>query len=95
MDFAEGYFSADQLIMLRDYYGDSSYLPTYTADASRVRIVALRGLEELDKNIREYGVASVSLTFLETEEDDSYTYLSMEVMKTQAGYRIGSYGLEK
>lgn len=96
MEFAEGYFSGNQVAMLSDYYGDSSNLrDTYTADPSRVQIVSLQGMEELDDSIEKNGFANVSLAFLETEQSDSYTYLSMEVMKTQAGYRIGSYGLEK
>lgn len=90
MDFAEGYFSGNQIAMLANYYGDSKNLSdVYTQDASRVRIGYLQGLEGTDD------WAHVSLAFLETETADSYTYLSMEVMKTQAGYRVSSYGLEK
>ena len=96
MDFAEGYFSGNQVAMLSDYYGDSSNLrDTYTADPSRVQMVSLHGMEELDDSIEKNGFANVSLAFLETEQSDSYTYLSMEVMKTQAGYRVSGYGLEK
>lgn len=96
MDFAEGYFSGNQIAMLSCYYGDSQNLrDTYTGDPSRVQLVTIRGLEELDQDLQEYGVASVSLTFLETEQSDSYTYLSMDVLKTQAGYRVSGYGLEK
>ena len=84
MDFAEG------------YYGDSQNLrDVYTGDAGWVRIVSLQGLEELDNWIEKNGFAHVSLVFLETEQADSYTYLSMDVMKTQAGYRVSFYGLEK
>ena len=39
--------------------------------------------------------APISLTFRETEDADSYTYLSVKVVKTQAGYRISAYGLDK
>ncbi|MGM9603904.1 MAG: hypothetical protein ACI3XG_02445 [Faecousia sp.] len=96
MDFAEGYFSGNQIVMLANYYGDSQDLrEVYTQDASRVQIVSLQGLEELDNWIEKDGFAHVSLVFLETELDDSYTNLSMEVMKTQAGYRVSFYGLEK
>lgn len=90
MDFADGYFSGNQITMLANYYGDSKNLSdVYTQDASRVWIGSLQGLEGMDD------WAHVSLAFLETETADSYTYLSMEVMKTQAGYRVSSYGLEK
>ena len=96
MDFAEGYFSGNQVAMLSYYYGDSQNLrDVYTEDAGRVRIVSLQGLEELDNWIEKNGFAHVSLVFLETEQADSYTYLSMDVMKTQAGYRVSFYGLEK
>ena len=90
MDFADGYFSGNQITMLANYYGDSKNLSdVYTQDASRVWIGSLEGLEGTDE------WAHVSLAFLETENADSFTYLSMEVMKTQAGYRVSSYGLEK
>lgn len=96
MDFAEGYFSGNRITMLANYYGDSQDLQdVYTQDASRVRIVSLQGLDELEDWIEKDGFAHVSLAFLETEQDDSYSYLSMEVMKTQAGYRVTFYGLEK
>ena len=49
----------------------------------------------MDNWIEKNGFAHVSLVFLETEQADSYTYLSMDVMKTQAGYRVSFYGLEK
>ena len=96
MEFAEGYFSGNQVAMLANYYGDSQNLrDLYTQDASRVQIVSLQGLEELDNWTQKDGFAHVSLVFLETEQSDSYTYLSMEVMKTQAGYKVSFYGLEK
>lgn len=96
MDFAEGYFSGNRITMLANYYGDSQDLrDVYTQDASRVRIVSLQGLDGLEDWIEKDGFAHVSLAFLETEQDDSYSYLSMEVMKTQAGYRVTFYGLEK
>lgn len=96
MDFAEGYFSGNRITMLANYYGDSQDLQdVYTQDASRVRIVSLQGLDGLEDRIEKDGFAHVSLAFLETEQDDSYSYLSMEVMKTQAGYRVTFYGLEK
>lgn len=96
MEFAEGYFSGNQLLMLSNYYGDSGNLKDmYTQDASRVRITDLRGLEGLEEQIGKNGSGTVSLVFLETEQSDSYTYLTMEVTKTQAGYRVCAYGLEK
>lgn len=96
ISFADGYFSGNQLLMLSNYYGDSDNLKdVYMQNASLVRLVALRGLEELDARIQENGSAAVSLVFLESETDDSYTYLSMDVMKTQAGYRVCFHGLEK
>ena len=96
MDFAEGYFSGSQITMLANYYGNSQNLrDVYTQEASRVKIISLQGLDTLDEQIEQNGFGAVSLAFLETGEADSYTYLSMEVMKTQAGYRVCSYGLEK
>ena len=96
MDFAEGFFSADQVAMLSSFYGDSKDLrEVYTGDPSRVRLVTLDGMEYLDSRIESSGYAPISLTFRETEDADSYTYLSVKVVKTQAGYRISAYGLDK
>ena len=96
MDFAEGYFTRNERFMQRNYYGSSQALKDlYTQDPSRVRLVSLLNLDTLDSQIEAQGFGQVSLIFLETEAADSYTYLSMEVLKTEAGYRISSYGLEK
>lgn len=96
MDFAEGFFSADQVAMLSSFYGDSKDLrEVYTGDPSRVRLVTLDGMEYLDSRIESSGYAPISLTFRESEDADSYTYLSVKVVKTQAGYRISAYGLDK
>ena len=37
---------------------------------------------------------SVSVEFLDSTED-SYTYLSMRVVKQEDGWKVQSYGLEK
>lgn len=96
MEFAEGYFSGNQLLMLSNYDGDSGDLKDmYTQNPSRVRLVSLQGLENLEAQIGENGHGVVSLAFQETEQSDSYTYLTMQVSKTQAGYRVSAYGLEK
>ena len=67
----------------------------YTGNAAAIQLVKLSGLEQLDASIRETGSATVSLTFLELETDEAYTSLSMDVVKTDEGYRIRFYGLEK
>ena len=37
----------------------------------------------------------IRVTFLETELDDSYTYLMLELVKEEDNWRISSYGLDK
>lgn len=96
--FADGFFSGDWAAMepyLYDPNGEMSQEDVYTGNAAAIQLVKLSGLEQLDASIRETGSATVSLTFLELETDEAYTSLSMDVVKTDEGYRIRFYGLEK
>lgn len=97
MSFADGFFSGDWTAMepyLYDPNGEISHEDVYTGNPADIQTVALRGLEQLDQQIQEDGTGAVSLAFREGEED-SYTYLSMDITKTDSGYQISFYGLEK
>ena len=97
VSFADGFFSGDWTAMepyLYDPNGEISHEDVYTGNPADIQTVALRGLDRLDQQIQEDGTGTVSLTFREGEED-SYTYLSMDITKTDSGYQISFYGLEK
>lgn len=91
MNFADAYFAGDWESM-RGYLADTqARKDVYTGNGDLVRYISLRGVESL----AESDDAFVSLTFLETPDADSYTYLSMEVTKIDGEYKISFYGLEK
>ena len=96
--FADGFFSGDWSAMkpyLYDPNGEMSQEDVYTGRASDIQPVKLVGLEQLDEKIQKDGSGTVSLAFAASGTDESVTYLSMDVTKTDEGYRIRFYGLEK
>ena len=91
MGFADAYFAGNWESM-RGYLADTqARRDVYTGNGDLVRYVSLKGLDAL----AESDSASVSLTFLESPEEDSYTYLTMDVSKQDGEYKIRFYGLEK
>ena len=90
-NFADAYFAGDWESM-RGYLADTqARKDVYPGNGDLVRCVSLKGLDAL----AESDSASVSLTFLESPEEDSYTYLTMDVSKQDGEYKIRFYGLEK
>lgn len=69
-------------------------LYAYPENAAQIRENDLTGLP--DDNV-EVGVTCwLSYEFIgHVESDGAYVYLSMEVTKTEEGFRIKSYGLEQ
>ena len=91
MSFADAYFAGDWAAM-QGYLADpQARKDVYTVNGDQVRYISLRGMETLAKS----NDASVSLTFLESPDADSYTYLAMEVTKIDEEYKISFYGLDK
>ena len=94
---ADGFFSGDWSDMepyLHDPNGEISHKDVYTGSASDIEMVELRGLELLDEHISKDGTGTLSLVFVENGED-SYTYLSMDMVKNGSEYKISFFGLEK
>ena len=97
ISFADGFFSGDWSDMepyLYDPNGEISHEDVYTGSASDIEMVELRGLELLDGHISKDGTGTLSLVFRENGED-SYTYLSMDMVKNGSEYKISFFGLEK
>lgn len=97
ISFADGFFSGDWSDMepyLYDPNGEISHEDVYTGSAADIEMVELRGLELLDEHISKDGTGTLSLVFRENGED-SYTYLSMDMVKNGSEYKISFFGLEK
>lgn len=97
ISFADGFFGgnwSDIEPYLYDPNGEIDHEDVYTGSAADIEMIELRGLEVLDKRISENGTGTLSLVFRENGED-SYTYLSMDMVKNGSEYKISFYGLEK
>ena len=89
--FYDAYFDGDTERM-KQYLADDykGHLDVYQGGSSQdvvVQSVETLSNEETSQMIR--------VTFLETELDDSYTYLMLELVKEEDNWRISSYGLDK
>ena len=95
--FAAAYFENDEAVvrsLLTEDFAETVELYAYPENAAQIRENDLTGLP--DDNI-EIGVTCwLSYEFSgHVESDGAYVYLSMEVTKTEEGFRIKSYGLEQ
>lgn len=95
--FAAAYFGNDEAVvrsLLTEDFAETVELYAYPENAAQIRENDLTGLP--DDNI-EVGVTCwLSYEFSgHVESDGAYVYLSMEVTKTEEGFRIKSYGLEQ
>lgn len=92
--FLNAYFNADT-DSLKDYliepYGWD--IEVYDGNAVEISSLSLKGLAEIPE--MEVGAACVvSAEFKRTAQDDSYRYLTIELIKETAGWKISFYGLE-
>lgn len=88
IDFADAFFANDHVRLQSHLDSAAAMYGTYNGNGNAVQMIALSGLEA------GFSGGAVSLTFAISQED-SYTYLSMEVVKSGDEYKIASYGLEK
>lgn len=94
-DFAEAYFAADTEKM-REYLeeGFARQVEGYPGNGETVSIENIRGLFETEQ--RQVGdVEVMTVEFLDSPDSDSFTYLTMELVKQEDGWKVRSYGLEK
>ena len=91
MSFADAYFAGDWATM-QGYLADTqARKDVYTGNGDQVRYISLNGVDSLAESYLAY----VCLTFLESPDADSYTYLTMEANNRDGEYKICFYGLEK
>lgn len=95
--FAAAYFENDETVLrslLTEDFAGTPELYYYPENAAQIRENYLAGLP--DDNI-EVGVSCwLSYEFSgHVESEGVYVYLSMDVIKTEDGFRIKSYGLEQ
>lgn len=91
MNFVDAYFAGDWATM-QGYLADTqSRKDVYTGNGDQVRYISLSGVDCLAESYFAY----ICLTFLESPDADSYTYLTMEANNRDGQYKICFYGLEK
>lgn len=95
--FAAAYFENDEAMLrslLSEDFAGTADLYDYPENAAQIRENYLAGLP--DDNIETGVTCWLSYEFGgHAESDGAYVYLSMEVTKTEDGFRIRSYGLEQ
>ncbi len=94
--FASAYFGGKRDVAKKYVYKINN-LDVYTDyyDDVKVYISCLKGLDNI-KTGEKTDIINVSLEFLDLLiSDDSYMYLSIELIKTKNGWKIKNYGLEK
>ena len=94
-DFSEAYFAADTGKM-QEYLeeGFAYQVEGYSGNGEAVSIENIKGLSETKQ--RQVGdVEFMAVEFLEGAWSDSLSYLSMELVKQEDGWKVRSYDLEK
>lgn len=95
--FAAVYFSGNADI-LKSYLADSftGTVDVYTSPSPEAmpNVVALKGLNAVG-DMEVGSVCHPSVEFSTGIEGDSYSYLSLTVIKEATGWKVQSYGLEK
>ena len=92
--FAQAYFQGDREAV-RGFLADSfqGNIDLYEGDPNAVETRPVRGAESASE-AAEGDVVWLSLPFVEASED-SYVYLSMELILQADGWKVRFYGLEK
>ena len=95
--FAAAYFDGSETI-LRSFLAESFQgSPEVFADAfgdAVPNVISIKGLEGIG-DIEVGSVCYPSIEFFSGIEGDSYSYLSLTIIKEETGWKIQSYGLEK
>jgi len=93
--FAEVYFSrkVDNIpAFLADHFvGDHKAVYPFDGTVTEYTIKGLDHVEDVEIGT----VQTISIEFKDSEEDDSYLYLTIEFIKQEDGWKIQFYGLEK
>lgn len=93
--FSGAFFAADEKT-LRQYLADNYEYPVelYSYPAEMAQNITFRGLDAIEA-ADNGGTAFVSVQFVNTpESEDSYQYLSIELVKQKDGWKVRFYGIE-
>ena len=93
--FTAAFFAADEET-LRQYLADDYEYPVelYSYPAEMAQNITFRGLDTIEAADNGQ-TAFVSVQFVNTpESDDSYQYLSIELVKQKDGWKVQFYGIE-
>ena len=95
--FAAVYFDGNADI-LKNYLADSFVgdVEVYTSPSPTAvpNVISLKGLEDIGE-LEVGSVCHPSVEFFTGVEGDSYSYLSLTVVKEESGWKVQAYGLEK
>lgn len=95
--FYDAYFAGDTEQM-KAYLAnpDSGSVKPYGEDGGENVVVnAVKGLPAEEEFKQVGDTVPISVEFLQTQTSDSFTYLTLELVKQENGWRVASYGLEK
>ncbi len=93
--FSAAFFAADEKT-LRQYLADNYEYPVelYSYPAEMAQNITFRGLDAIEAADNGQ-TAFVSVQFVNTpESEDSYQYLSIELVKQKGGWKVRFYGIE-
>jgi len=93
--FAEAYFRRDADTIpafLADSF-DGEFRAVYPLDGT-VTDFTVKGLDGME-DVSIGDVRTASVEFKDSEQDDSYLYLTIEFIKQEDGWKVQFYGLEK
>lgn len=93
-DFYEAYFEGDEEAIKRYLTDPYTWdIEVYEGSYGEIEISAVKGLEEAEgKNINDGCVIWVEY---KESGDDSNTYLTIQFVKTETGWKVEFYGIEK
>lgn len=94
--FVGAYFVADSDVMKKHFSASSNVEFTVyeEGDGNEVVINAIKGLDNISKDIEEKGYCIVSVEFKKSAESDYYIYLTIELIQEDGQWKIAYYTLE-
>lgn len=90
--FAGAYFEGD-VDTVKKYIIEPDKADVYKNNKDRIYISCLKGLDDLQAG-RHIDKITSSLEFLTSEMPDSYTYLTIDLVRVKNSWKISWYGLE-
>lgn len=94
--FSEAYFAGDvqaaRSCLTEDYAQD---IELYGGTPETVDIIQIKGLDRVESGAAIGSAYEIWVEFWSGTEDDSLTYLTLGFLKTENGWKIEWYGLEK